>query len=137
MFSFPGTLFFVVCRHEVFVDTAMVVGYGEGLVEPASQQVELEAVDGPRRLSIIERKMIRLIAYNGYLGTGAPYYALNHFFPPPELGKVDEYDYYQTLTPGEKAPFGIIVGLPPDSNPTWEEHSQTKTVNEVFPSKEV
>lgn len=73
----------------------------------------------------------------GYLGTGAIYYALNHFYPPPEVGKVDEYDYYQTFTPGEKAPFGIIVGLPPDSKSNWEEDSQTKSGNEVIESKEV
>lgn len=73
----------------------------------------------------------------GYIGTGAVYYALNYFFPPPEVGKVDAYDYFQTFTPGEKAPFGIIVGLPPDSESKWEENSQTKSANEAVESKEL
>lgn len=30
---------------------------------------------------------------------------------PKELGKVDEYDHFNTFTPGELGPFGIITGV--------------------------
>ncbi|KIX99049.1 uncharacterized protein Z520_05510 [Fonsecaea multimorphosa CBS 102226] len=71
----------------------------------------------------------------GYLGTAAVYYTLNHFFPPDELGKVDEYDYYQTFTPSEKPPFGIIMGLPPASNATSEQNLQSKKTEEVVEAR--
>lgn len=50
----------------------------------------------------------------GYFGTGAVHYAISYFFPPKELGKVDERDIYGTFAPGEKTPFGILVGVHPE-----------------------
>lgn len=73
----------------------------------------------------------------GYVGTAAIYYAINHFFPPPDLGKVDAYDYYSTFNADEEPPFGIVAGQPPNSKDMWEEGSQTKSGNEVVESREV
>lgn len=50
----------------------------------------------------------------GYFGAGIVHYAISYFFPPKELGKVDEADFFGTFGPREKMPFGVLVGVLPD-----------------------
>ena len=60
----------------------------------------------------------------GYFGTGAIHYAISYFFPPKELYKVDEYDLFGTFAPGEKTPFGMIVGIPTSEERVASSHDE-------------
>lgn len=50
----------------------------------------------------------------GYVGTGLLHYGISYFFPPKDLGKVDDYDEFGTFAIDEKTPFGMVAGGRPD-----------------------
>jgi NCS1 family nucleobase:cation symporter-1 len=74
----------------------------------------------------------------GYFGTGIIHYTINYFFPVPELGKVDDVDYFGTFGASQLPYVQTITGVvpPSEAEPASKERAESKTA-EVHAASDV